>query len=230
MKVRETHVSDSDKWSAKVFFDALLAFWDLKKGAVLDAFARNGQLTLNNYAGRVGDTTAWELGEEHRTALERFDLYDLQIGDSYALAKQCEDRFDMIVVDTPQGAHKDSEGKVHFEHFDFLHCVLGWLLKDRGVVVLYVNKVPYDKNREGSHGYDEYAEYDFPAWMRARSDFYGTGCECRVTEDQALAGYRRVIEHEGWELKNTLLVPCFSDVPNREPYSFRVGLEVQKGK
>jgi hypothetical protein len=134
----------------------------------------------------------------------------------------------LVVIDTPQGAHTDSHGNVHFEHFDFFKMTLQWMLKDRGVVVVYVNKAPYDKNEVGSHGYDEYEEYDFPKWMRARSDFYETGCDCRVTEEQAIAAYRRTAEFEGFKVKNVLTVPCFSDVPGKEPYAFRVALEVAR--
>ena len=35
-----------------------------------------------------------------------------------------------------------------------------------------MNKSPYDKAKEGDHGYDHYAEYDFAAWMKARQAFY----------------------------------------------------------
>jgi 16S rRNA G966 N2-methylase RsmD len=230
MKVREIHVSDSDKRSAEIFFDALLKFWDLREGSALDAFARNGQLTLACYANRVAQATAWELGAEHREQLERFPLYDLQIGCSYGMARACEDRFDLVVIDTPQGAHKDSMGQVHFEHFDFFRTTLQQLLKDRGVIVVYVNKEPYDKNEVGSHGYDEYEEYDFRAWLRARSDFYNLGCRSKLEEGEALEAYRSLVEFEGYRVKNTLIVPCFSDVPGKEPYSFRLAMEVKKEK
>lgn len=230
MNVREIHVSDSDKRSAQVFFEALLSFWDLKGCSALDAFARNGQLTLACYHHRVGEATAWELGQEHRSALEMYKLWDLQIGDSYQLARACEDRFDMVVIDTPQGAHKDSTGAVHFEHFDFMRMSLQWLLKDRGIIVVYVNKQPYDKNEVGSHGYDEYDEYDFAKWIEARKEFYGRTCGELCYEDEAIAAYRRVAEFEGFKVKSILTVPCFSDVPGKEPYSFRLALEVAREK
>jgi hypothetical protein len=232
MKVREIHVSDSDKRSAEIFFEALLKFWDLRTGHALDAFARNGQLTLACYHNKIGRVTAWELGEEHRAALERFQLYDLQIGDSYARANpdnpSRSDKYDLIVIDTPQGAHKDGVGRTHYEHFDFMRMALRNLAQRKCILVVYVNKSPYDKNEVGSHGYDEYEEYDYPQWLRERSDFYLLNCGTELTEDQAIAAYRRLCHGEGYKVKSVLTVPCFSDVSGKEPYSFRLALEVER--
>jgi hypothetical protein len=201
----------------------------LRTGNALDAFARNGQLTLACYHDKIGRVTAWELSAEHRPSLERFQLYDMEFGDSYQLALDHEiEKFDFIVIDTPQGAHKDSKGFVHFEHFDFFRAALAHLAAKRCIVVLYVNKSPYDKDEVGSHGYDEYEEYDFPSWLRARSDFYNVGCETDVSESQALSAYARLARGAGYKVKNTLMVPCFSDVAGREPYAFRVAIEVER--
>ena len=228
MKVREVHTSDSDRRSAQVFFDALLAFWDFRAGSALDAFARNGQLTVQNYSNMVERVTAWELGEEHRPSLEKFNLYDLEFGDSYRLADEYQgDPFNLVVIDTPQGAHKDSYGNVHFEHFDFIKVALKKLASRKCVLVLYVNKDPYDKNEVGSHGYDEYEEYDFAAWMAARQEVYGTTGN-QVTEGEALTAYRRLVHWCGYKTNSVLMVPCFSDVPGRKPYAFRIALEVER--
>jgi tRNA G37 N-methylase Trm5 len=229
VKVREANVTGADKRSARLFFDALMGFYDTDKWAVLDAFARNGQLTLPMYikAVRDGYVEAWELGPEHEKALKMLGPNQVRIGDSYSLAVECERMFDMVVIDTPQGAHKDSHGYVHYEHFDFLELTLRKLLKDRGVVVLYVNKSPYDKAEVGSHGYDEYAEYDFGKWMDARLHYYQSSRKT-LTEERVVDTYRGRAHAAGYQVKNILIVPCFSDVPGKEPYAFRLALELER--
>lgn len=233
MKVRETNVSDSDKRSARLFFDSLTRFWDLSQGTALDAFARNGQLTLPGYIGRTKDVHAWELSPEHEIALRMLGVDEIKIGCSYeqvAVRAPTDPKYDMVVIDTPQGAHKSSNGVTHFEHFDFFRLTLAKLLKDRGIVVLYVNKHPYDKSEVGSHGYDEYDEYDFKAWMAAREDFYQVplGYGAALAEEVMIGAYRRVASAAGWSLGSLLQVPCFSDVPDREPYAFRLALELRR--
>lgn len=228
MKVRETNVSDSDKASAKLFFDTLAGFYDMSNWRVLDAFARNGQLTVPNYISRVGEVEAWELGEEHRSALQDLGCMEVHIGDSYARSHGFTEKFDMVVIDTPQGVHADDQMKTHVEHFDFMRIAMDRLLLDRGMLVLYVNRQPYDKTEVGSQGYDEYDEYDFPAWMAERTRFYRCRDPKHLKMSEALFGYERIIAIGGFALVNTVIVPCFSDVPGKEPYAFRIGLEVQR--
>lgn len=232
MKVRETNVSDSDKASAELFFDTLLQFYDPTKWEVLDAFARNGQLTVPNYIDRLdqqgGCVDLWELGPEHHDDLLRFGPRDLRIGDSYTTAVKCDRKYDMVVIDTPQGVHADDRDIKHVEHFDFMKITMQRLLKDRGIIVLYVNRQPYDKNEVGSQGYDEYDEYDFEAWMDARGRFYRCHDPRNLQMNEALFGYQRLIGICNFQLMNTVVVPCFSDVPGKEPYAFRLALEVSR--
>lgn len=223
MKVREVNTSEADQRSARVFFQALFGFFDLSKASVLDAFARNGQLTVKNYYDLVSKVTCWELGEEHEEALRKYTSH-VEIGDSYARLLTCKEQFDMIVVDTPQGIHKDSIMGRHVEHFDFFRMSLK-NLNPGGIVVLYCNKSPYNKDEVGSQGYDEYEEYDFKLWMEMRKEYYGTP-EHLVSEDEAIRRYREVVALEGRTLGRVLLIPCFSDVPGKAPYAFRVALEV----
>ena len=91
--------------------------------------------------------------------------------------------------------------------------------------MLYCNKAPYDKTETGSQGYDEYDEYNFDTWMSARMTYYDS-YQGVVPEEKMLKKYRDVIRREGRTLGRVLMVPCFSDVPGKEPYAFRLGLEV----
>jgi hypothetical protein len=225
MKVRESNVSISDKHSAELFFRAVTGFWDLSGARALDAFARNGQLTVPYYYRDVEELHLWELGREHVPDLSKFSPKMLKIGDSYTTAAQNAERFDFIVIDTPQGAHRDAQGETHYEHFDFFRIAMQKLAKDSCVVVLYVNKSPYDKAKVGSFGYDEYEEYDFAGWMDARREYYGVS-PIGIGEEEALAAYRHHATQEGFRVANALMVPCFSDVPDKAPYAFRLALEL----
>lgn len=225
MKVRQTDVSDADKQSAKVFFDAMFSFWDLSKAKTLDAFARNGQLTVENCVGRVGSLECWELGPEHEEALRKH-TDNVKIGCSYTrmgLMSSAGD-YDLIVVDTPQGLHRSDLGDVCCEHFDFLKLAARHLSVG-GIIVLYCNKAPYNKEESGSQGYDEYAEYSFPDWMERRMEYYDSPTGM-VSEDKMIKTYRDVLRREGRAVRRILMVPCFSDVPGKEPYAFRLALEV----
>lgn len=223
MKVRQTEVSEADRASASIFFDALTRYWDLSEAKALDMFARTGELTVTNYRDAVAEIDLWELNPEHEPALRKFEPNDLKIGCSYQHLDTCEKKYDFIVVDTPQGIHSDHLGMTHVEHFDVLRS-LTRIMEERCIVVLYVNMAPYNRDEEGSHGYDEYDEYDFEAWMEYRADVFGT--DGLVVESQALKTYEDIFLSMGYVVRNVLMVPCFSDAPGREPYAFRLALDV----
>jgi hypothetical protein len=225
MQVREVNVTDADGRSAQLFFDALTGFYDLKDAAALDMFARNGQLTVSRYAKKVLTVDAWELGAEHEAALKSIGPnVEVKIGCSYLSAAIAQRRYDLIVIDSPQGAHADYTGSVRFEHFHALEQV-GKLAKPRCIVVLYVNKEPYDRAEMGDHGYDVYAEYDFKSWMEARRQFYSHP-PFHITESVALNAYARELAYQGFHVVNVVSVPCYSDVPRKENYAYRLGLEI----
>lgn len=226
MKVRQVHTSFADRKSAKMFFDVLHGMYDLKQMRALDAFARNGELTVSNYWDSVRSLECWELCREHEVELREY-TNNVRIGCSYRLiehAKDIKSRFDLIVIDTPQGLHTAEDGRVHAEHFQFLTRATS-LIDEGGVIVLYVNKQPYDRRVMGSHGYDEYKEYDFDRWMEARKQFYGMST---ISEEIALANYRQLLRLQGLNVRRVIQVPCFSDVKGVEPYAFRLGLEVSR--
>lgn len=232
MEVKTVDATAADKRSARMLFDTLFGLRDLywptvQNVQVLDAFARNGQLTVSQCVDREDTTvTAWELGEEHWGALKDLGCAEVCIGCSYAMlehAKTTDVQYDMIVIDTPQGLHSSAEGQ-KVEHWDFLRDCLP-ILAPSGVIVLYVNTEPYDARVEGEHGYDKYQEYDFDRWMDARREYYGLDC---FEPEQALAMYRVYLQEQGYEMQNVLMVPCLSDVPGKAPYAFRLAFSLRE--
>lgn len=225
MKIRQLSVSESDRLSAKLLFGGLKEYYDFNQFSALDAFARNGQLTVSQYASHVRRVECWELGQEHEEALRRQTDW-VRIGCSYSLCREAASRgekYDLIVIDTPQGLHRDSEGEVHTEHFDFLDQSVA-IMEDRCLVVLYVNKRPYDKSLFGSHGYDEYNEYDFAQWMKSRTSYYGQSTH--LEEENVLWVYRGRMRMRGRRIDQVWMTPCLSDVPGYAPYAFRLAMEV----
>lgn len=226
MKVREVRVSDADQKSAKILFDTLKSFYDLSKSTALDMFARTGDLTVKNYVDDVYELDLWELGSEHLPALLRFGARDVYIGCSYKRLEDTKRTYDLIIVDTPQGCHHDYQNNIHTEHFGVLERI-GKLVNQKAIVVLYCNRDPYNKDEVGSQGYDEYAEYNFEAWSEARMDFFQTDSN-KMTTAEMLSGYEKRLAQFGLEVVNTVVVPCYSDVPGKEPYAFRAAFEVVK--
>lgn len=214
----------ADTRSAEVFFDALFSLYDLRGKKFLDAFARAGDLTASNLAKRTtrNQLHCWELGAEHQEALEHFSAH-VQIGCSYGFLRECEETFDLIVIDTPQGIHIDQNRQNRVEHFGFLlDCAK--LVDKKAVIALYVNKRPYKKDIVGHHGQDQY-DFDHDTWMRVRSKFYGCA---EIDESIAMEVYSDRLLAEGLKVTSVLSMPCFSDVPGLPPYGFRLALEVEK--
>ena len=224
MKIRSVNVSDSDKKSARVFFDALTNMFEFT--SALDMFARDGALTVSSYAPKVPDLHLWELCGEHLPALQRFNPAEVRIGCSYQAMLEATGTHDLIVIDSPQGIHSDWQGTTHIEHF-FALAGIGKFVADRAVVVLYVNKKPYNRDNAGDHGYDQYEEYDFKAWMAARRTFYSHS-PYKLTDAVAIHAYAREFGFMGFDVVNTLVVPCYSDVPRKESYAFRLAVELVK--
>lgn len=219
-------IDAADERAAQLFFNALVDFYDLKQLRALDMFARDGMLTVKRYFRDVKSVDCWELNEEHREALKVFHPREIVIGDSYKTVKFCTREYGLIIVDTPQGIY----GGGHVEHFDMIP-LLPKIMADRCIVVLYVNKQPYDKFATGHYGRDEYPEYDFKKWMKARDKFYGEvpwGSQHviqYVTEVDALRAYNHHFLQYGFKAKSTLMIPCY-DFADGLPPSFRVALEL----
>jgi hypothetical protein len=222
--IRQLDTTVADQASAQVFFSALFRAYDLDHAKVLDAFARNGQLTVRSYHDFLSDPRTqlevWELQPEHETALKMLTP-QVQIGDSYQLIRTVRHgMYDLLVVDTPQGLHRSTDGRVHAEHWDFVEDALP-TVRAGGVVVLYVNKEPYDARLVGSHGYDQYPEYDYVEWMWTRQELYGFS---RGTEEAFLHRYRQLFKRAGRVITSMLMTPCHSDVPGLAPYAFRLAV------
>lgn len=224
-------IDEADHHGADIFFDSLVSFVgsqpDLR---ALDMFARNGDLTVSRYFQRLDLDTLdlWELNGEHVKALEQFSPDEIRIGCSYQGLKECEKKYNFVVVDSPQGVYQDGEKLQRVEHFDVMPQ-LGRILEDEALVVFYVNKAPYDREKVGHHGNDSYEQYNFKIWMAAREAFYSIRDGRELSEVEALHAYFAVFEKQGFKVRDVLLTPCFTGLPGLPP-SFRLALDLKRVK
>lgn len=225
MTTRE-QIDSADHKGADLFFDALTNFYDMSEWEALDMFARNGVLTVDRYIEFVRDIDLWELNPEHKSALEAFAPRYIEIGCSYATLQACTNKYDFIVVDTPQGIYPLADGSQVAEHFSLMPQ-LGKIMKDRCLIAFYVNKRPYDRNAVGDYGNDSYSSYDFQKWMKEREAFYGIQDGRFLFEDRAIAAYKAVFGRQGFFLKNVVMTPCYSFADGLPP-SFRCALELER--
>ena len=64
--------------------------------------------------------------------------------------------------------------------------------------------------------------------MDARRAFYSSNPH-KLSDATALYAYEREFAFSGFGVVNTVMVPCYSDVPRKENYAFRVGLRNRQG-
>ena len=147
----------------------------------LDFFAREGDWQTAYYARRVSEIHAWEIDPLYEPALRRNLPINakITIGDSHSLARSCRTKFDLVVLDNPQGCY----GIGYCEHFDALDAVLP-LLKDSAVIILNVKTKPFN--------YEDKIE-----WRRRRNLFYGREAS-ELTEDFVHEFYERLLGKHGF--------------------------------
>jgi hypothetical protein len=220
----------ADKVSIEAFYEVLFRTYDLEEARVLEAFARDGSVTVAAYVESLQDPwkqlECWELNPEHEHSLHRF-TDKVRIGDSYQFAQQAienEQTYDLIIIDIPQGLHSSSDKAVHAEHFDFLRLALR-MLNDEGFIVFNLNRRPYNRDEKGSHGYDEYAEYNYQSWMQKRQDFYGCVTD---REEILLSVYRQRAYEAGYVVKEFVVVPALPNVEDMEIYTSTVAMHLSR--
>ena len=132
---------------------------DISSFHALDFFAREADWQTQYYALKVKKIYAWEIEKRFEENLKKNlpPTAQINIGDSFKLARECSKKFDMIVLDNPQGLF-GSEGQ-YCEHFEALPAIIS-LLKDKCVLILNVKSKPFDYKRQKK-------------WQEKRGNFYG---------------------------------------------------------
>ena len=154
---------------------------DLSSMKALDFFAREGDWQTAYYANLVAEIHAWEINPLFESSL-RSNLPSnakIVIGDSHSLASTCTEKFDLIVLDNPQGCY----GESYCEHFESLDAVIP-LLNDSSILILNVKTKPF--NYEDKH-----------EWRQRRNQYYGQDA-IELKEDFVLSFYERLLRERGF--------------------------------
>jgi hypothetical protein len=220
----------ADKISIGVFYSVLFNTYALAEAQVLEAFARDGAITVSSYVPFLKNPKkqleCWELNPDHEYRLLQYtDKVKIVESYQFMLDAIIQGRsWDLIIIDIPQGLHSSSDREIHAEHFDFLPLALR-ALNDEGVVVFNLNRKPYNRDEKGSHGYDEYAEYNYQTWMQKREQFYG----CVSHREEVLLGvYRQLAYDAGYVVKSFTVVPALPNVDGMEIYTSTVAMHLSR--
>lgn len=178
--------------------------FDLKHARALEFFAREGDWQAVVYASAVARLEAWEVDPRFEAGLRaNLPRAAVRIVDSIQAARRPENRarFDLIVVDNPQGCFGPQER--YCEHFEALETV-GGLLDGGGVVVFNVNRAPFDFDRQAT-------------WRARRSAFYGVTDTRRLSASFLLDFYRGFFRERG-----LAIAFAFEETRNTEYLSYLV--------
>lgn len=225
MLTRE-QIDEADFKATDLFFNALMGFYDFSQLDALDMFARDGTLTVCRYADKVKSLALWEINPEWKDALSKFGAKEVHIGCSHEQMFNSEDKFSFIVVDAPQGVYTDWRGTQHSEHFDLIPD-LPQIMQDRCIIVMYVNKKPYDASQHGDFGRDVYPNYSYQKWMDRRAAFYDVDDASEIDIADAMLAYRTAWKEAGYKSISEVVISCY-DMGIGMPPSFRVAFELVK--
>ena len=208
------------------FFSNLLSFYTIT-GNSLELCSGDGARTIASYRALIdGPLDVCEISSKHKPALMELDLRKITFDCSYRYVQDSKEKYQMVVVEGPQGTHKDWLGNMHAEHLGFIPSVTK-IMEDHSLLVLYCNRRPYNRAVFGHHGCDKYDTYDYNLWMKMRKAFFNHSPQS-IPYHVMLKTYTDKLEGAGFRVVNVFMQPCYSDVPELPPYGFRLGLELEK--
>lgn len=155
----------------------------LSEADALELFAREGDWQTVSYAPHVKTLEAWEINPQFREALKRNLPYaKIKITDTWKEIKTTSRKYDLIVVDSPQGVYGE-----HCEHFGLLPDIFR-IANDGCVIILNVNVEPYNFHK-GSE------------WWKRRKDYYRTEHPEKLELDTVTQHYKRICQENNVAMK-----------------------------
>lgn len=157
----------------------------------LDFFAREGDWQTQYYANKVKKVYAWEINPKYEQSL-KYNLPNnaiVSIGNSFTLAKQTENVFDIIVIDNPQTCFGGDNQ--YCEHFEALESCLSLLNKD-GIFIFNVKTEPFN--------YTGKLE-----WQARRNAFYSLSDCSRLSKEFVFDFYKNFFRERGYTTKFAFL-------------------------
>lgn len=161
---------------------------DLSNMIALDFFSREGDWQTSYYAKIVSKIHAWEIDPDFESSLRRNlpENAEIKIGNSYEHARDCREKFNLIVLDNPQGCF----GNDYCEHFEALPAVLP-LAKEDFILIFNVKTKPFNYE-------------DKVVWKEKRNKFYETDAT-ELKEEFVYKYYKDYFQKRGFEVEFSFL-------------------------
>ncbi len=155
----------------------------------LEVFGGTGRLHTKDYARQVRRLEIWEIDPTNVDKLRQaFPGAETKCTDSYEEMGRTAKKYELIVVDNPEGAHGQ-----HYEHYDMFPAILS-LAADSAVVIIDV------RPGHGSDSQDPWDTFD-EVHLARRRGFYRTDHPERIAFDEMMRVYEDLIRVSGFELE-----------------------------
>ena len=161
----------------------------LKQCTALELFGGSGTFHTTHYASEVAALEVWEIDSKYRMTLSaNLPNAEIKIVDSYQALRQCDQEYDVIVIDNPMSTYG-----AYCEHFD---CFPAVFTVARDGCVLILNVIP----EITEHDLSEYPYLFNPQQLERRRSFYGTARPEHVSFDEMVAAYQNIAAANGFEI------------------------------
>jgi hypothetical protein len=152
----------------------------------LEMFGGAGRVHTRDYADKVASLDVWEIDPVHAASLRRIlPGANVHITDSYQEMTRAARRYDMIVMDSPEGEHSG-----HYEHFDLFPGVLR-LANDTALLILNIR--PGTSNTPADRFDDVH--------LAQRRAFYHTEHPQQMPVAEMIPVYRAMLGGAGFNLE-----------------------------
>jgi len=160
---------------------------DLSQKVALDFFAREGDWQTQYYSTEVLDLYAWEIDVAYESMLRKnLPNAKISIGDSFKLAAEKLNFFDMVVLDNPMGCF--GKNQEYCEHFEALPLALEMLKKTGGLLIFNIKTKPFNYENK-------------TRWQKRRNDFYLVNNASNLSKDFIFKFYKTFFNSLKYEVE-----------------------------
>ncbi|MFZ1086541.1 MAG: hypothetical protein WAN35_16375 [Terracidiphilus sp.] len=159
----------------------------------LELFGADGLRHTLDYWHLVRSLDIWEMDEKYLPKLRKnFPGAQIIISDTFKELQSASKTYDLLISDEPGQVF--GQRNEHCEHFDLLNENLFRIARRSVVIVL--NAVPNPLKQCPKS--DQYSTY--PGYMSMRAQFYDTDHPERISIEEMIPAYRRVLRTNGFNL------------------------------
>jgi len=161
---------------------------------LLELFGADGLRHTLDYSRLVRSLDIWEMDEKYLPGLRKnFPNAQIKITDTFKEIQTTSKTYDFLISDEPGQVF--GQRNEHCEHFDLLNESIFRIVRPSVVIVL--NAVPEPLKQ--CPAADQYISY--PGYLKARERFYETDHPERISIEEMIPAYRRVISANGFNLE-----------------------------